>query len=472
MNKFLIKTLLILICLSHYAWGQETVSEAEKNDFIEDIAHYQIYLDEVGYKKDQVDYLTLSKISMLNGDINRAIYFINKIQKPNKKLRHVIQYYRALIAFIKSDFKTSYDLLNVEEFYASNAYPNVCVLKLANMMALPEIISIEMLESELTTCKIRTDKYTKNFHYWIDTLAMYRININEIVNGRALNDYRYVLNTKETAQLWLKAGLILNKEEVLKKYIPFIGEEFYRYRNIRELIGLVYFRLGDNDKAFSFVEDLNSPNAENIKGLIRLENNQLELALGHFQLALTKKETSFNALSKGLALSWLLEQFELGSDLLDKLQGEQLKWQQKMAFKGSFYAQIGEYKKLNELTNILEREYKKLKPTEVELLRNFNGAITDNVPQFEDGGHEACRKHDGVSCWLIHKVVQDPSFTYSMKRDENIREDLNIDLNELTSSVNIQKRPEIPLIYQEDIEELDSFDSNVQGYLLDRKLGN
>lgn len=437
-----------------------------------DLAQFQIYMDEVKFKKEQIDLLKLCKIYLISGNTTKAKYFLDKIQKPSKKLQNIIRHYNALISFVDSDFDTAYTYLNFDEFYSTNAYPNVCVLKLATMLSLPDKIEKKELSSELATCKIRTEKYTRNFHYWINTLTLFRTNINEITNGRALNDYRYVLNSKETVQLWLKAALILNKEDIIKKYIPYIVEDFYRYRNIRELVGLVYYRLGENEKAINYVEDLNSPNAENIKGLINLQNNQLELALGHFQLALKRKETSFNALSKGLALTWVLEQWELGAELLKKLQGQQLKWQQKMAFRGAYHAQIGQYKELNELVNILEREYQNQKPTEVELLRSFNGAITDNILQFEDGSHEACRGHDGMSCWLVHKLVQDRSFTYSMKRQEPILEDLKVDLQALTEKVEINKEPEIPLIYQEDIEELDSAQVDVAKYLLNRSMGN
>ena len=160
----------------------------------------------------------------------------------------------------------------------------------------------------------------------------------------------------------------------------------------------------------------------------------------------------------------MLEQYDLGVELLKKLQGEQLKWQQKMAFRGAFEAQIGRYKNLNKIVNILEKEYQKQRPVEVELLRSFNGTITDNLIQFEDGSHQACRRHDGLSCWLLHKFLQDESFTYSMKRQEPILEDLKINLQELTEKVEIKKEPEIPLIYQEDIEELDSQQVDVAEY--------
>lgn len=459
-------------------FGELNASEASKErekqfELIrDDLAQFQIYIDQVKYKQEQIDYLILTKSYMISGNTSKAKYFLDKIQKPSKSLLNVIRYYNALISFIDSDFQTAYAYLNYPQFYASNAYPNICVLKLAVMLALPEKVTSKELKSELATCRVQTEKYTKNFHYWINTLTLFRTDISQITTGKALSNFRYVLNDRETLQLWLKAALILNKEDIIQKYIPYIGEDFYRYRNIRELIGLVYYRLGDNDKAINYVEDLNSPNAENLKGLVNLQNNQLELALGHFQLALKKKQTSFNALSKGLALTWILEQWELGSNLLDQLQGEQLRWQQKMSFKGAYHAQLGEYKKLNKAVNILEREYKDKKPAEVELLRSFNGAITDNLLQFEDGSHEACRRHDGMSCWLAHKIVQDRSFTYSIKRQEPILEDLKVDLEALTAEVKVKKESEIPLIYQEDIEELDSAEVDVSKYLLNRKMGN
>jgi hypothetical protein len=56
------------------------------------------------------------------------------------------------------------------------------------------------------------------------------------------------------------------------------------------VISFIYSRLHDNKKALSFIDDIDSPNAENIKGNIRLRNKEYELAFGHFKLALNKKE--------------------------------------------------------------------------------------------------------------------------------------------------------------------------------------
>ncbi|MGB0454228.1 MAG: tetratricopeptide repeat protein [Bacteriovoracaceae bacterium] len=454
------KTLLtLIICSKLVLMGFSVKAFAgsfEKYSFQDDLKHLSSYLTSVEEAKQDYVLLSLSKVFMINGDLNKAQYFLDKIQKPNSKVALIKRYYQGMINFLNDDYIAAYQKLDYDRFYESSAYPNVCLLKITTMMAIPEKVPGPILRREYNRCHNRTIEFSSTEHFWTNTLTLFRSHYKDALNGKILESYRYVLEDIDLLRIWLKAGLIMNKQEVLAKFLPSVNPSFYESAHIRELIGLVYFRLGKFEDAFKYVEDLNTPNAQNLLGLIKVKEEKLELALGHFQLALKKKKNSLNALRHALALTWILEQWNIGTKLVDKVHGSNFKWEHKLALKGAFHAFLGEYKQLHLVTSLLESQYPNKVPFEVELLRAFSGIISDNFDRFESGSHEGCKSHDGMSCYFSHKFIQDPNFTYSVKRKEKIIADINIDLEGLTQDIKIDSLNEIPLIFQRDIREMDN----------------
>ena len=129
----------------------------------------------------------------------------------------------------------------------------------------------------------------------------------------------------------------------------------------------------------SFVDDLSTSNSENLKGLIRLDNNQLELALGHFQLALKKKRHNFTASASSLGLAWVLEQWDFGLDLIKEPHGRGgLSVLEKKALRASLSGKLQRYQEMKKIVLSLESQYPQTKKMIVQLLRGLTGVITDN----------------------------------------------------------------------------------------------
>ena len=120
------------------------------------------------------------------------------------------------------------------------------------------------------------------------------------------------LDNIEKIKTWLKMALYFNQEEYILDYLSLIPPKAYRSRSVRELIGAIFYRLGDKERAENFVIDVKTSNAENILGNQNLVKNNFELALGHFLIAIKKNPLSMNALKRIIPLSYILEKYELG----------------------------------------------------------------------------------------------------------------------------------------------------------------
>ena len=101
MRNFFLFTLYWALC-SPLALASDI---AKENDQIQnDLSEFQFYIDQVEFKREQIDNLKISKAYIISGDTIKAKYFLGKIQNPSKKLENIIRYYYALISFIESNF--------------------------------------------------------------------------------------------------------------------------------------------------------------------------------------------------------------------------------------------------------------------------------------------------------------------------------------------------------------------------------
>jgi tetratricopeptide (TPR) repeat protein len=117
----------------------------------------------------------------------------------------------------------------------------------------------------------------------------------------------------------MKLALFLNREDVIIRYIANLPSSAYNSKGVRELIGFAYYRLGKTEKALEFIEDIESPNADNIRGTANLLKKKYELAFGHFKLALQKKGNSANALERGIPLAYTLGLWDEGINMLRRV---------------------------------------------------------------------------------------------------------------------------------------------------------
>src|SRR5690606_37073154 len=159
------------------------------------------------------------------------------------------------------------------------------------------------------------------------------------------------LDTEET-KVMLKLALYLNQEKLVLNELPDLTLDQLQDSEVRELVGQIYFRSGSLAKSYRFVEDLKSPNSENIKGNLYLLRTKYELAYAQFKLALDQKVNSQNALERLLPLSWLLNDWESGSKYAEQIVAKPESQVNKLTLLSAFLMQKGDY---SESLKLLEK---------------------------------------------------------------------------------------------------------------------
>ncbi|WP_127715986.1 lipopolysaccharide assembly protein LapB [Halobacteriovorax sp. HLS] len=399
-----------------------------------------------------IELLIKAKQFIIVGDIEAAEFYLNRVQETNKGIEFIKTRYLALIAFISEDYKRSQSLLSPSKYNENKYYKNICVMKIINSLSLNDK---RQLYYDLDNCTKITLNYTNNDHFWLNNLYNLEFNRKETFKGSTLSDSLYVLQNQEFTRIWLKSGLYVNKEGLLLNLIKSLPESYYRSKRIRELIGLLYFRTGDQEKAISFIEDIESANSENMKGNYNLRQKKYELAFGHYQLALMKKKNSLNALERSLPLVWKLSQWDKGYDLLDRLIKPDLQERKKITLSSVFKLKQERYKESQKELDILNILFKEQIPLELEQMMTYVGLRLHNVDQYERYSADSCKAMDGVGCWVLMQSLSWENIGKTIDRDDTIQSEKE-SIDTLKNKVRISKIEEIPSVDQDDIEELDS----------------
>lgn len=418
----------------------------------EEVNAYQLQR-EYEEKNSNIFALQQAKKAIINGNLNLAKFFLTKINTKRSDLGPVKSRYLSLIHFINGEYSESYKLISDVTFNRTDYYKQICLLRVINLIALDDIYQFR---KELSSCQNITFNYSQNDQFWLRQVSSIKERDKDLLRGNLIENYRNTFGTIENITIWLKMALFLNKEEVIAKYVGSLPSSSFRSKKVRELIGFAYYRLGKVKKAQEFIEDIESPNADNIRGNIMLSEGKFELAFGHFKLALQKKENSQNALQRGLPLSYLLGLWDEGLSMLNRVVDNKLDVRKKNALKAVFYIRKEDFKRSRELLNILDDQFKKKVPFEVNLMDSYVALREFDEARLELSSGEACRKYDGLSCWLNMQTLQWENIGKTLSRDEATFTIANFDIDSLKSKADIAPLREPIFIDQKDIEELDS----------------
>ncbi len=427
---------------------------------------YDLYLEK-GERENDFLFLFQAKNYLINGDLKYAKAYLDKIRDTSSKLSLIKKRYIGLIAFIQGDYNKSYQIYNLPIFYSEKYYSHVCIMKVISLLAMKEI---NKMQYELTNCRVRTSRFSSNEQIWLDSITDLALKKPYAINGGVLQSINFLLGDPEYLRIWLKLAIYLNQETVALKNISSLHENSYYSKKVREMAGLIHYRNKNYDLASKFIEDIDSANAENIKGNINLLKKEYELAYGHFKLALKNKENSHNAIERAIPLSWLLglwpDALDLISRVIDKNALERqlgsddspgtFDLRKKIALESAVLLRMKNYNKTQK--NLLDLKYmfKDRMPIEVEMMWTFNSLMLEdhkNLLKFSEG---ACRHFDGISCWIYLNIYQWENLPKIIKRDEETRQDKNFSVNGLKESQVIESLDEMQLVDQRDIEELDS----------------
>lgn len=408
----------------------------------------------------QVDLFNLqkAKFKLISGDLKLAEFFLNRISSNESVVTGIKKRYLAIIYFINGRFDKSLTELNDKRINNNNYYVQNCLLRLLNFMAVNDVPS---LMREKGACQFYTSKFSRNDQAWLESMIILKSGDTKALKKNLMTDVEATLNDDEMARLWLKTGLYLNKEEELLKLLSILPESSYQSKRLREIIAFMYLRSGESKKALSFIDDVDSANAENIKGNINLANKEYELAFGHFRLALQKKQDSTNSLERAIPLAWMLNQWNDGLMMLANISNKNLDPRNTQAIKIAFLIREKRFLEAQKELTLLKISFQNEPPFEVNIMDTYvNLVLGENDKAYdkrrvEESAEKACKSFDGMSCWISLQYLQWENLGKTIKRDEPIYSDKSMTIESLKEKKIIEPLVESKNIDQADIEELD-----------------
>lgn len=402
--------------------------------------------------------LRLAKLSLLAGDTAKAERYLNRLGSEHSTLSHVVDRYSALSNFMQGNFLETYNLIKDERFNLISSYEEICLIRLVSVMALGKSFEgYSQLSPEFDNCRAITAKYTKTDHFWLASMKQLSQGNFSNLPGDKLTDFTSILTDNNTTRLWLKLALYTNRESQVIANIGLLPEEAYRNIGIRELLGMAYYRAKDIDKAQAFIEDLSSPNADNIRGDMALQKREWEIAYGHFRLALKRKDDSLNALERAIPLAWLLGQWNDGLELMASYVGNNYDPIKLLALETALRIRLGEYDKADNNLRYLSNKLLGSAPLDIQLMRSYVGLMRGDLSMLKESAALACRSFDGLNCWIADQLLVWDDITKTVKRTDEVNiSAASADEMLSQASNDIAPLKEKILIDQRDIEELDS----------------
>jgi hypothetical protein len=408
----------------------------------------------------QVDLFNLqkAKFKLISGDLKLAEFFLNRISDKESALMGIKKRYLAIIYFINGRFDQSIATLDEKKINNNNYYVQNCLLRLINFMAVNDVAAIKR---ERSSCQFYTARYSKNDQFWLNTMITLKTADSKALKRSMMLDVDATLNNDEMARLWLKTGLYINKEKDLLDVISNLPESSYQSKRLREIVAFMYMRAGESKKALSFVDDIDSPNAENIKGNINLANKEYELAFGHFRLALQKKQDSTNSLERAIPLAWMLNQWNDGLMMLANISNKNLDPRNSAAIKIAFLIREKRFLDAQRELTLLKIAFQNEPPYEVNIMDTYvNLMLGENDKVYdkrrvEESAEKSCKAFDGISCWISLQYIQWENLGKTIKRDDPTYSDKTLTLESLKEKKLLEPLVESKSIDQSDIEELD-----------------
>ncbi len=401
--------------------------------------------------------LQKAKFKLINGDLKQAEFYLNRISEVQSQIVAIKKRYLATIYFIQNKFKDSLEMLSSPKIN-NNYVKQTCLLKIINYIALN---NNQKVFNEKDACLIQLAPYSKNEQFWLDTIVKLKLNNKRGVELNLISPSDSVFLDDEITKIWLKTGLYLNKEKDLANYISSLSENSYQSKRLREIIAFLYLRSGSESKALSFVEDIETANAENIKGTINLKNKEYELAFGHFRLALQKKQDSNNALERAIPLSWLLGEWKDGLSMLNNISNPTLDKRNADALKVAFLIREKRFKEAREELVLLKIAFQNEPPTEVSIMDSYVSLMLGEKERnydkrkLEELTEKSCKSFDGLSCWISMQYIHWENLGKTITRDELTYTDKKLSIESLKEKQAITPLQEDQSIDQPDIEELD-----------------
>lgn len=401
--------------------------------------------------KEQNADLKKVKFYLINGEIRLAKVHLGKLTYLNTKLKPIIYRYLAILNFMTSDFDKVNEYLMLPELQNLPHYAKVCTLKVLSEIVLDKLND---LEDDWTRCQVENPgNFREKNLIWLDTLVQLKLNPKRGVTKIPFKRLKIASLDNDELKVMLKLALYLNQEKLVVEQLPELAVEQLQDTEIRELAGQIFFRMGYLARSYRFVEDLKSPNSENIKGNLYLLRNKFELAYAQFKLALEQKQNSQNAMERLLPLAWLLGDWEGGTKYSEMVIASPQTKINKMTLNAAFLMQKGDYEQADRVLAGIAEKSRRGTEIEVTQLASFTALMQNKPDMVRKQANMSCEQYDLVNCWLLFQLGQWDAFPLTIRRDEKLTE--KRDWEKLVKEEFNQPLKETVYVNQIDIEEMD-----------------
>jgi hypothetical protein len=400
--------------------------------------------------QEQNEDLKRVKYFLINGETRLAQVHLTKLAFTKTKLRPVVYRYLGIMNFIEGRFKRSLDFLSKQEMNGSQ-YRKVCTLKILNMVVLDKKYE---LEDEWQRCTLENyNHFNEGNFVWLDILVQMKTNPRPGQTKVPFKKIRLSALDNNQLKIFLKLALYLNQEALIEPQIAELDLSQMEDTEVRDLVGHLLFRRGALAKSYRFIEDLKTPNAENMKGNLYILRQKYELAYAQFKLALEQKQNSQNAMERILPMAWLLGDWSEGSKIAERVIAAPQTQINKMTLMAAFLTQKGDYQKASDVIDAIIQRSRRGTEVDVTQLYSFAGLMQNRPHVVRKHAAASCSQYDMVNCWLSFQMDQWDSFPLTIRRAENLpnkREWETLSQESITDSLK-----EIVYVNQLDIEELD-----------------
>lgn len=448
------KLLFLILLLTGFAAQANDGLLSRRGEFTPPPSIYDVEeLNRVLFSELRTQNNELKKVKyyLLNGEIRMARVYLSKLAYTRTKLRPVIYRYLAMLSFIEGDYSKSYFYTEKPELQDLPYFSKICTLKVLNQIVLSKNYE---LEKDWHKCQMQNyGNINPQNIVWLDTLVKLKLNPNQGITTIPFKGIKLQAMDNGTLKVFLKLSLYLNQESLVIDQIPELTLEQLQDPEVREIAGQIFFRTGALARSYRFIEDLKSPNAENIKGNLYVLRNKYELAYAQFKLSLEQKQNSQNAMERILPLAWLMGDWEGGSKYAEQVINSPQTMINKMTLASAFQTQKGDYEKAGRILEHIAQKSRRGTAIEVTQLGSFNALMLNRPEIVKKQATMSCEQYDLINCWVLFQLAQWDAFPLTIRREEKISD--KRDWEKLISEDIDAPLTETVFVNQLDIEEMD-----------------
>ncbi|MBY0515471.1 MAG: hypothetical protein K2P81_01080 [Bacteriovoracaceae bacterium] len=400
----------------------------------------------------RVESLRDAKFFLINGETELARKTLFTLLKRDQgKLAPVLKRYLALADFQDGRWAESLIHLSSPEL---NAYPNyarICPLKIIVRIAVKKTFEIK---NEWNRCKIENSKdlFVKDM-IWMETLVNLADGAPKGFGSKTVNRYNLLNISNDDLKVILKLALYLNLENNFIDQLEGLDYSAIQDEELRAIVAHMYFRKGKLSQSWKFMEDLATPNVENMKGNLWLLRGNQELAYAQFKLALKQKSNSQNALERALPLAWSLKQWKEGYKLSDRIYAHEKNKLQKLTTTAAFAVSLENWDEAQNRLELVHQEAGEGTAQEVSQLSTYVALRKNDKKRLQRYSNRSCEGGDLTACWLLTTSMIWEDLPLVLNREDGPRSE-QILWKELSSS-ETEAFKEESFIDQRDIDELD-----------------